>query len=174
MSQAPPDDDLTQNSGSLEDVRAWGERRDRAAKAERQRADEAEKKAAKYREDAVKGAARDVGLNDDQLTVILGMSPNIEPEQIAEFAKAFGMQAQPPSTEPAPTEPTVEQPPAPAPPSAPMVSTLASGVAPQGYSTRDFVTAAQRGDDALLDRMATEVALGHRSLVLMHPEAQPD
>jgi hypothetical protein len=174
MSQAPPDDDLTHTSGSLEDVRAWGERRDRTAKAEKQRADEAEQRAARYREEAVKGAARDVGLNDEQLTVILGMSPNIEPEQIAEFAKAFGMQAQPPTTEGAPPEPTVEQPSAPAPPSAPLVSTVASGVAPQGYSTRDFIAAAQRGDDALLDRMATEVASGARGLVLLHPEAQPD
>jgi hypothetical protein len=191
-----PNDDQGHSSSSLDEVRAWGERRDRAAREAAQRAEEAEQTAAKYRVDAVKSAAQQAGLTEEQLTVLTTMKPDLEPEQVAQFAQTFGIQTggTPPAGTPDPNvqpqppaapqagapaagqpgaQPVEPAPPATAPPGAPVVTGTSTGVPPGGYSTDDFVAAARRDDMAGLERMATEVASGARPLNLKHPDAQP-
>jgi len=170
------DDDLGgRASGNLDEVRAWGERRDKAAREAANRAKDAEERAARFQAQAVQAQARALGLSEAQLEVLNTMNPNLEPEQVQAFAQAFNIQGAPASAtegEPAPPEPQPQQQQTTT--AAPMAPVVASstGVPPAPYTTAAFLEANARGDTAALERMASEIASGARPLVLNHPEAQ--
>jgi len=169
------DDDLGgRASGNLDEVRAWGERRDKAAREAANRAKDAEERAARFQAQAVKAQAQAIGLSEEQLGVLTAMNPNLEPEQVQAFAQAFNIQGAPaPATEeaPAPPEPQPQQQTTTAAPMAPVVAS-STGVPPAAYTTDAFIDANRRGDVAALERMAGEIASGTRQLILRHPEAQ--